>query len=294
MLTVQLYPVHTLPTYKMDHSDTESISSSTSDSTNASPTSILSAEIKDLRNKIVCVKKSVTKGDKKQKKAVQDEISLLEALLAVKQEELKKLKSLPVTENSATQEEGNNERISKTKLKKERRKEEKAAEWEANRQAALAEIASRPDLALEESKAFSHRLAQDGFRIVEIAADGHCLFSAIGCQLDPPRDHWELRAVAAKYLLDYREEYENFIELDTNIPDAFSDYCQKLESTGMWGGQIELEALSRALEICIVVLQAGGPKLEFNEDAAEKQKIYLSYHRFAFSLGEHYNVLLKA
>lgn len=61
----------------------------------------------------------------------------------------------------------------------------------------------------------------------------------------------------------------------------------------MLGGQIELEALSRALDICIVVLQAEGPKLEFNESAAYKQIIYLSYHRSAFSLDEHYNALLK-
>ena len=287
----------------MDSSDTES-STSTSSSSSSSQIAILSAEIKDLRNKIMSVKKSVTKGDKKQKKAIQDEVTALESLLASKQEELQKLKDsagagagFSVKTEITGEIDNLTNSISKARLKKERRKEEKAVEWEANRQAALQEIASRPDLALQESKSFDRRLAQEGFRIVEVAADGHCLFSAIGCQLDPPMDHWELRAMAAKYLLEHRDEYENFIELDSidiiNSPstDKYQEYCRKLESTGMWGGQIELEVLSRSLGVCVTVLQAEGPELVFNGEAV--QKIYLSYHRFAFSLGEHYNALVK-
>lgn len=265
-----------------------------------SPITILSSQIKELRNKIMSVKKSVTKGDKKQKKAIQDELNELESLLSAKQEELQKLKEAAANDNDAKTSdncvENETNTISKARLKKERRKEEKAAEWEANRQAALQEIASRPDLALQESKSFDHRLSEKGFRIIEVAADGHCLFSAIGCQLDPPKDHWELRALAAKYLLEHREEYENFIELDSieskaDSTDKYQEYCRKLESTGMWGGQIELQVLSRSLNICVTVLQAEGPELVFNEEA--EQKIYLSYHRFAFSLGEHYNALIR-
>jgi OTU domain-containing protein 6 len=284
----------------MEVSDTESSTSSSSSSV-SSPINILSSEIKDLRNKIMSVKKSVTKGDKKQKKAIQDELNTLESLLTAKQEELQKLKDTTISNTNYNNDiEINNltNSISKARLKKERRKEEKAAEWEANRQAALQEIASRPDLALQESKSFDHRLSQKGFRIVEVAADGHCLFSAIGCQLDLPKDHWELRALAAKYLLNHREEYENFIELDSiqtnhdsSDTDKYREYCRKLESTGMWGGQIELDVLSRCLGVCVTVLQAEGPQLVFN--AESELKIYLSYHRFAFSLGEHYNALIK-
>ena len=258
------------------------------------PTSILSAEIKELRNKIISVKKSVTKGDKKQKKAIQDELSSLEILLASKQEELQKLKE---NVNNVIVENVNSEvRVNKARMKKERRKEEKAAEWEANRQAALAEIASRPDLALEESKAFAHKLSERGFRIVEVAADGHCLFSAIGCQLNPPKDHWELRAVAAKFLLEHRSEFECFLDFESTAEasdsnnDKYAEYCRKIESTGMWGGQLELEALSRALDVTITVIQSDAPELNFNE--GDKERIYLSFHRYAFSLGEHYNALL--
>ena len=268
------------------------------------PTSNLSAEIKELRNKIISIKKTVTKGDKKQKKAVQDEILTLESLLQSKQEELQGLKATLEAETKIEEGECGSEGVSatafvsKAKLKKERRKEEKAAEWEANRQAALEEIANRPDLALQESEAFNHRLTREGFRILEVSADGHCLFSAIGCQLNPPMDHWQLRTLAATYLKEHRPDFEHFIEMgeeevSTSIDDRFVEYCRKLESTGMWGGQVELEALSHALNVTITVLQAHGPELNFNFGPSDtKQRIYLSFHRHAFSLGEHYNALL--
>lgn len=276
----------------------DSDSDSSSSNPNESAISLLSAEIKDLRNKIMSVKKSVTKGDKKQKKAVQDELDSLEASLSAKQEEVQRLKTVEV---AAGAEDDNSVSVSKAKLKKERRKEEKAVEWEANRQAALAEVASRPDHALEESKAFTLRLTQSGFRILEIAADGHCLFSAIACQLQDAKDHWELRKMAAKYLRDHRSDFEYFIDYEAagveESSNRFEGYCSRIESTGLWGGQIELEALSRTLDISITVLQAQGPELKFNasqEEEGDKQEIYLSYHRFAFSLGEHYNALLPA
>ena len=57
-----------------------------------SPISILAKEIKEDRNKIMAIKKSVTKGDKKQKKVIQDEINVLENELKAKEDELKSLK----------------------------------------------------------------------------------------------------------------------------------------------------------------------------------------------------------
>lgn len=268
-----------------------------------SPISILAKEIKEIRNKIMTIKKSVTKGDKKQKKVIQDEINVLENELKSKEEELKSLKlTAEIKEQSVEDFEVVN-KINKARLKKDRRKEEKAAEWEANRQAALTEISNRPDFAKEESKAFTERLNLEGFKIIEIAADGHCLFSAIGCQLNPPQDHWQLRKLAAEYLKKNRNEFENFIELDcfngddVIEEDSFDYYCKKLESTGMWGGQVELEALSKVLGISITILQSEGSELNFNYCESEKEclkgRIYLSYHRHAYSLGEHYNALSK-
>lgn len=269
----------------MDHSSDSEPGTEFDD--NAYLASLLSKEIKEIRDKIISIKKTVTKGDKKQKKMIENEIGLLEVILSARQEELKRLKTCAPTPKNEE------ERSNKARLKKERRKEEKAAEWEANRQAALAEIDSRPDLALKESKSFAHQLSEKGFRIIEIAADGHCLFSSIGCQLDPPKDHWELRSLAAKYLSSHRSEYECFIDTEATAgtADKFEEYCRKIESTGMWGGQIELETLSRALNLTIIVLQSEGPEICFN--SSQEQVIYLSFHRFAFSLGEHYNALVR-
>ena len=70
--------------------------------------------------------------------------------------------------------------------------------------------------------------------------------------------------------------------------------------------RFELEALSRGLNLTITVIQSDGPELSFNKFTDNQsikndeknhhqdgwKNIYLSYHRFAFSLGEHYNALL--
>jgi len=258
--------------------------------------SILSKQIKELRNAMIAVKKSVAKGDKRAKKAAQEELERMEAELFQKQNELNQLR-----ESAAPQrivEEG--ERVKLIRERKERRKQEKEAVWEANRQEALAEVANRPDLAGAEATAFSEQLKAEGFAILEVAADGHCMFTAIGCLLQPPMDHWALRSLAANYLLEHQLDFEAFLDESGpgGSPDghSYSQYCERVRSTGHWGGQLELEALSRALKCTITVHQATHPAITFNGGASlqncQVPHVHLSYHRHAFSLGEHYNALL--
>lgn len=259
----------------------------------------LSKAIKELRNRIVAVKKSVTKGDKKAKKAAQEELEKLEGELGQKQDELKQLRNVSTAaELNADDDSTEMERVKIIREKKERKRQEKESALEANRQAALAEVANRPDLAGEEAAAFSEQLKAEGFFILEVAADGHCMFTAIGCLLQPTMDHWALRSLAADYLLQHRPEFEAFLDEGSsdNNGDSYSRYCEKVRSTGHWGGHLELEALSRALNCAIIIHQARQPAITFNDDAvkhdAQAHQLHLSYHRHAFSLGEHYNALL--
>jgi OTU domain-containing protein 6 len=259
--------------------------------------SLLSKEIKELRGRIVATKKSIAKGDKKAKKAVQEEVGLLEAELEAKQEQLRVLKEPVVVDEKASETAAAEERARIAHEKKERKRLEREAVWEANRQAALAEVANRPDLANIEAAAFSEQLAREGFTVLEVAADGHCLFTAIGCLLVPSKDHWEVRGIAADYLLAHRSDFEAFVE-DTGCAhktaDVYAEYCGKIRATGHWGGQIELEALSRAFDCSFTVHQANLPPCDFNPDARKRDRphLHLSYHRHAFSLGEHYNALV--
>ena len=43
---------------------------------------------------------------------------------------------------------------------------------------------------------------------------------------------------------------------------AFEEYCDKVEETAAWGGQVELQALAQAIERHITVFCAGLPLVE--------------------------------
>ena len=58
----------------------------------------------------------------------------------------------------------------------------------------------------------------------------------------------------------------------------------------VWGGQIEIMALSASLGRQILVIQSQMPnKLIFGEDLDEKTRLTVIYFRHLFSTGEHYN-----
>lgn len=66
-----------------------------------------------------------------------------------------------------------------------------------------------------------------------------------------------------------------------------------MESTGIWGGQPEILALSRAFERQINVVQVGYPTLKVGEDEFgghsgknEQDAVFISYHRKMYGLGE--------
>jgi OTU domain-containing protein 6 len=261
----------------------------TTTATTANSSNTLSAEIKSLRAQLMALKKSVSPGDKKQKRAIEQEVGSLEKLIESKQALLSTSRTTSNTPDTTP--DSNAEKRSTLKAKRERKLKEREAAWEANRQAALTEASSRPDWQGSEASAFAHRLQERGFEVLEVAADGHCLFGAIGCQLPQVQDHWWVRGVAADWMLKHADEFAPFLELETV---SFPEYCEAVRRTGQWGGQMELEALSQALPARITVVQAVGDDLVFGEDgAAAAVDIYLSYHRHAFSLGEHYNALIK-
>ncbi|KAJ1975150.1 OTU protein [Dimargaris verticillata] len=131
-----------------------------------------------------------------------------------------------------------------------------------------------------------------------VKPDGHCLYRAIADQLttyhDRVADHQLLRSQAAGYMRDHKDDFLPFLLNDAGdlmSDDEFSRYCDALEKTAVWGGQPEILALAQVHELPMHIFQMGAPVLTVAEEFQSDSPICLSYHRYAFGLGQHYNSL---
>ena len=121
------------------------------------------------------------------------------------------------------------------------------------------------------------------------------MYSAIAHQLGQDFTFKGIRSLAANYLRNHSSDFMPFMMGDSGeMPsmEEFIDYCQKVEFTAEWGGQIELQAISNSLKRAIHIVQMGSSMLKIGEEFNDKPPILLSYHRHAYGLGEHYNSLI--
>lgn len=182
----------------------------------------------------------------------------------------------------------------------------RAAEQEAQISRAEQEAANLPDQREQERDVMSKLFEKLGLKELEIRPDGHCMYSAVASQLDniglkpqilPPidmNDPWpgeDFRAVrisAANFIDSHPDDFSPFLEV------PLDEYTRQIRDTAEWGGQLELQAIARAYDIDLNVVQADGriEKIESGGDSDAKQ-IWLAYYRHSFGLGEHYNALTK-
>ncbi|KAI0464739.1 hypothetical protein LJB42_002362 [Komagataella kurtzmanii] len=130
----------------------------------------------------------------------------------------------------------------------------------------------------------------------DIRPDGHCLFASIKDQLEVRHkieniSIQDLRSLAASHIKNDPETYTPFLfdENTMKIRDI-DDYANELENTALWGGDMEILALSKEFDCPISVMISGRPIHLVNADGS-KEEIKLVYYRHAYGLGEHYNSL---
>ena len=88
-----------------------------------------------------------------------------------------------------------------------------------------------------------------------------------------------------------QDEYAPFVEYSDTITN-YDQYLDRVRSSSDWGGHLELRALSEGLKRPIFVWSATQPKLVIGDEEGENA-ILLSYHLHYYSLGEHYNQVVK-
>jgi hypothetical protein len=87
----------------------------------------------------------------------------------------------------------------------------------------------------------------------------------------------ELRARCAQYMRHHEEDFAPFIEDDR----SFTSYVAEMSRDGVWGGNLELQALSMALAVNIRIHQLSGtPSFDLrNHRSTKAPVVHLSYHR---------------
>lgn len=80
--------------------------------------------------------------------------------------------------------------------------------------------------------------------------------------------------------------YTPFIEDDETI----DQYCDDMIKDGIWGGQLEMNALANSMKFNVIVHQVDNPSMAqvFNEPIGSCPTIHVSFH-----LGEHYNCVRR-
>lgn len=147
----------------------------------------------------------------------------------------------------------------------------------------------------------------------KINPDGHCLYAAIADQLAllniiPPTDatYATTRHAAAKYIFNHPDDFLPFLPSVTGEdgvgaglegmmgPREFESYCATIRDTGVWGGEPEILALSRAYQVPIHVVQSGPQPIVMHEPVGASDEshvkdtkvVRISYHRRMYGLGE--------
>jgi len=257
-------------------------------------------EKKDLQGKVQNLKKTASKGDKKKKKEVTDEIARLEEELKSRHEkEVTELESssdkveeatdklatvVLSNENSPPPQHQKLSKAEKRRLKKEqddlKREEEIRAAEEQNRYGPRN----------VETQSIKDQLKQRKLAIHEVPSNGDCMFAAILHQAEVCSSLSELRQSTAAELRRNKGDYLPFLTSasgDLMSDDEFETYCEKMatEKTS-WGSQVELRAVSQVHGLKIEVVQGEGPVVVIGDAG---KTVVVTFHKHYFGLGEHYN-----
>lgn len=177
------------------------------------------------------------------------------------------------------------------------KKRDKKAEKERQREARMAEVRAGAGPALREieMEALRARLTPAGLEIVEIAADGHCLYRSLAHQLSDsgePTDYVTCRKTCAEYIRAHPSDFVPYLLGEGIDEDGLPAYCERVEASAEWGGQLEITALAHARKRCVEVYSADAPPLVTGgEYDANGPRLRLAYHRHYYGLGEHFNAL---
>lgn len=198
----------------------------------------------------------------------------------------------------------NNDAASAPKGKRRNRRREKLEQREQERikmvQTATEEAKNEEDKRLVELKGMGLMLSQAGLEELEVQPDGHCLFHSICDQLKVRKgidmDVQTLRSALADFIRQHPDDFVPYmLDEESGEIGNIDEYTKQLETTPLWGGDLEIAAASRLYETPIQVHFAQQMPLNINDNMfPEAEPLHLAYYTAKFGLGAHYNSLRDA
>ncbi|WBW73324.1 ubiquitin specific cysteine protease, OTU family, Otu2 [Schizosaccharomyces osmophilus] len=285
-------------------------------------------EHKQLQSSIASLRRQAKEGNKKQKKQVQQKIADMEADLSQRHAQertdlerteepeegneqddlvatlLKQMESTDLDKPKKSPENSKSEAVDqpketkKSRNRQKERLERRKAEMQQLSERAETEHADTVDKQKVEKDELSKILSNSGLVAVDIIPDGHCLFASISHQLNYhfniKLNYHQLRDRAANYIFKHGDEYSGFLlDEDTGEVMSVEQYCNEIRTTGKWGGDIEIQALSNDVQVPIYVYNTNGPIIKFEpQEAKHTTPVCIAYYQHLYGLGAHYNSLV--
>ena len=125
-----------------------------------------------------------------------------------------------------------------------------------------------------------------GYYVVEVKGDGNCLFRSVSEQIEGDENNYkQYRERCVDYIIQNKDDFVPFLDED----EPFDNYIEKISKDGEWGGNLELYALSMALEANFCIYIYNQPCYVIKNWETPKYNIFLSYHN-----GKHFNSFRKS
>ena len=141
------------------------------------------------------------------------------------------------------------------------------------------------DAQKEINEKFSEELKKLGFYIKEVKGDGNCLFRSVSEQFEGNENNYAIyRQKCVDYMKENKDAFIPFLEKEEPI----DTYIEKISKDGEWGGNLEIYALSMALNANFYIYIHEQPMYVVKTVDDTKKNIMLTYHN-----GKHYNSLRK-
>jgi OTU domain-containing protein 6 len=111
-------------------------------------------------------------------------------------------------------------------------------------------------------------------------------------------DYRALRTTAADFIRSHKDDFEPFLVADEySSAKDIESYCKEIEDTALWGGEMEITALARAMELPVEIYSNRSKLPLVIQPPSTNQKgevVRLAYYQHLYGLGQHYNGLFRA